>query len=65
MFVHILIGPQNAKYILKADDEKKNVTQMGSVIHQMNRIFEENSDLESVVAHMLHSTCYSQGISQG
>ena len=48
MFVHILIRPQKAKYFLKADNGKFDVTQMGSVIYQMNQIFEENPDLESV-----------------
>ena len=46
--VHILIRPQNAKYFLIADDEKFNVAQIGNVIYQMNQIFKENPDLESV-----------------
>ena len=50
MFVHVLIRSQNAKYFPKANDEKFDVTQMASVIYQMNWIFEENSDLESVFA---------------
>ena len=48
MFVHVLIRPQNAKYFPKAGDGKFDVTQMPSVIYQMNRIFEENPDLEPV-----------------
>ena len=48
IFVHVLIRPQNAKYFSKADGAKFDVTEMASVIYQMNRFFEENSDLESV-----------------
>ena len=48
MFVHVLIRSQTAKYFPKANDEKFDVTQMTCFIYQMNWIFEENPDLESV-----------------
>jgi len=48
MFVHVLIRSQNAKYFSKAGNGKFDVTQMSSVIYQMNWIFEENPDLEPV-----------------
>ena len=57
IFVHVLIRSQNAKYFPKANDEKFDVTQMASVIYQMNRIFEENPDLKPVFEQMLYSTC--------
>jgi hypothetical protein len=31
---------------------------MGCSIHQIDRIFEENPDLETVFAHLLHSISY-------
>jgi len=51
--------------LIISGDAKYNVTQMGRFIYQMNRIFEENSDLESVFAYMLHSTLYRHRISWG
>ena len=56
IYVHILIRPQNAKYFPTAGDGKFDVPQIGNVIYQMNRIFEENPDLELVFAQMLYST---------
>jgi hypothetical protein len=44
------------KYFLKAGDGKFDVTQTPSFIYQMNHIFKENPDLESVfyVDALLH-----------
>jgi hypothetical protein len=48
IFVSVLIRSQNAQYFPRASDGKFDVTQIKSVIYQMNWIFKENSDLESV-----------------
>jgi hypothetical protein len=37
---------------------KIDVVQMRCSIYQMNRIFEENPDLETIFAYLLSSTCY-------
>jgi hypothetical protein len=57
IYVHFLIRPQNAKYFPTASDGKFDITQMESVIYQMNQIFEENPNLESVFKYMVYSIC--------
>ena len=57
IYTRVLVRLQIAKYFPKASDGKFDVTQTTSFIYQMNHIFKENSDLESVFEQILYCTC--------
>ena len=59
MHVTFLFGLQIAKYFRKAGGEKFDVVQMGRSIYQIDRIFKENPDLDTVFTHLSNNTCYS------